>query len=1030
VFLRVLLIVISGVALYALLAGVIFPRVLRHQAAKRLTALAGTRAEIQRVSFHPFALRLFVGGVSISDLSGTPLLTLSNMVADLQLASLWRGELFLKRVTVDHPALALKRNSDARVNLLELVQRVRSQRPAAETSVPPSRPFPITIAHFTATNGTIAFRDEFVPGSYEARIAPFDLFLENLTTRTNRTGRLELTASADGGEAFSLAGTVGLQPLAIDAAFKATDISLPRQRPYSDTFSTMAPTSGVVAVEIPFRLSSTPRGIDARVSGGEFSARQLAVIERANGLPVLSAEGVHLDGIEVSLAEHTGSVERFEIGGGVLHVRRAPGGASNLQGMIEPEAIEQFIEEMTHWKVTLKEFQLGDSRVDLVDSTLDPPVSTSLGPVALTLRDFANISNAPPARVELSAQWPGGGSIRADGRATRRPVTADVELVLDALNLEPLQPYLREQVRLTLNRGSLSAQLRAAYGRHGDTPSLARLQGDLMVTNLAATDSASGSDFIRWDTVQLTAIDVGLEPNQFELEELIARGLQTSLIVTSNGQINVLQIIRQTEELTQRRGSRVRPPETDSPVTPGNRRPQAQPDRAEAPSAESPSDRLRDPRAAVPASADTDAAAVPAPTTQQWPVRIGKVRIEDMGIYAADRYYGAGFQTSVESLDGEIRNLSLPPTGPAEVDLKGRLTALSGFALSGQITPDPNAFSTDLRLTTQKADLAQFTPYAIRFAGYPIVRGHLNADVHYKVAGTLLEATNDLVIEQFTLGSRTNSPDAINIPLKLGVALLKDREGRIHLNVPLTGSLADPQFKLGPIIWQAVRNVIVKAATAPFALLGSLFGSEEDLEFVEFDPGQDQPAASQTNRVVTLARALRERPQLSLEILPAFDPEADKEALARSRMDQRLRELRLEEYATQGTATTEVRLRPEDRARLIPVLYRRELGFAPPTSAPLVTAPPTAPAASRTPGDTLAPPESPSPLSVEQMEERLIELTRVTPDDLLALARRRAENIQSVLTTAGGIEPERITLLTEDPDNPGEGKSRVTFRLQ
>src|SRR5690606_11608358 len=176
---------------------------------------------------------------------------------------------------------------------------------------------------------------------------------------------------------------------------------------------------------------------------------------------------------------------------------------------------------------------------------------------------------------------------------------------------------------------------------------------------------------------------------------------------------------------------------------------------------------------------------------------------------------------------------------------------------------------------------------------------------------------------------------------------------------------------------------------------------------------------SATNRLNDLGRALIERPQLSLEIIPAFDPEADRRALAEARLVAVLREIRLEEYATQGTATTEVRLTPEDRARLIPIAFARRFGAGPSREAPA--------------GDTSssASPDSQAPvLSVEQMERRLIETERIEPADLQKLAAERATAVQAFLTTAIGLEPERVSIASDDTDNPGKGESRVTFRLQ
>jgi hypothetical protein len=333
-------------------------------------------------------------------------------------------------------------------------------------------------------------------------------------------------------------------------------------------------------------------------------------------------------------------------------------------------------------------------------------------------------------------------------------------------------------------------------------------------------------------------------------------------------------------------------------------------------------------------------------------------------------------------------------------------------------------------LNARDAELAQFAPYSLRFTGYPITRGRLTADVRYQVEDGQLNASNHIIIDDFTLGDRVESPDAIDIPLKLGVSLLKDREGRIRLDVPLTGSLSDPKFRVGPILWQVVQNIIVKAVTAPFTMLGSLFGSKEELEFVEFEPGSAEISASQTNRLAVLSKGLVERPQLQLEILPGFDPVEDRRGLAAAALDRQLRDLRLEEYARQGTATINVQLSPEDRARLIPVAYAKRFGNAPARVETPAAASPEIPSTSD-PSDPAAQEQAASEgVSVEQMERRLIDTARVQPEELLDLAARRAAAVQAHLLQAIPSAEERIALAPDGAKNPGEGKSRVTFRLK
>lgn len=1000
--------------LYLLLAGLVLPRVLRIRAEKHLAALTGAEVHIAKITFNPFILRLSVDGFSLRESQDKPLLEGKKLVVDLELASLWKREVRLSEISLDHPRVQLHRSADGTVNLLTTIDRVQNSIAASNSNaVQTSRStLPFFISQLWITNGEVFCRDEAVIPAFEAALPSMELRLQNVSMQTGTTASVTFSTRGDQNEQVTFAGSLQLNPVQIDARLAVSDVALSRFRAYLEPTAAWTPTSGVVSLEIPFTMQARTSGITAAIEGGRVAVERLTLIERTNSQPVLLAENIEVQDVRASTEKKDASVGGLNIRNGSLQVRRMPSGETNVRGIIPPESIEAMIRNLTDWKFHLQKCSFDGLSLTLADQSVEPPAQLSIAPLALKLENISNDPTGPPSQLALTAQWCDAGEIQVNARSTISPMRAEGDIQLKQLTLLPLHPYISPFARLTLSRGFLTAGLRVDYGRDTNHPSLVRAQGNLLVTNLAAIDAANGTDFIRWDAVELNGLNVGLEPNNLSLDSMIARQVQTSLIVNSNGQINVLQILQRAD------ASEPKPAvasDTAEESTP-------------APTTVTRSD---SPQGTAPEAAEAAATASAAATT--WPIAIGTFRVEGLSLVAADRFYGNGFHTTVESIDGEVRNFSFPARGPADIDLKGRLTALSGFTLSGQVHPDSAALKADLRLTTQKAELAQFAPYSVRFAGYPITRGNLTADIRYKVEEGQLEASNDLLIDQFTLGAKTNSPDAINIPLKLGVALLKDREGRIHLNVPLTGSLQDPQFKLGPIIWQAVRNILLKAVTAPFALLGSLFGSKEDLQYVEFDPGSFIVAESQSNRLATLRAALLERPHLQLEVLPAFDPAADRAALAKAKIEKELTNLRLDEYATFGTGTTEVNLTAEDRARLLPRAFAKRFGTPAGTSTNLANPTPAAPATvAETPPPApiqLGSPPGPA-LSVAEMERRLVETTRVEPQELVELAAQRALSVQKFLTQAPALDAQRVLIVSDDPDNPGEGKSRVTFRLQ
>lgn len=987
------------VALYAVLAGLLLPRVLRTQAERRLAELTGGPVRIEEVRFNPFALRATLRGFSLADPQSIPMLGWSNLVADVQIASAWRRELHLRELVLDQPWVHVHRDAGGRINLLQLLDRVQSHFPPADPPPPPSDPFPLSLALLQITNATVQWRDDATPVPFETRWTPRLLEARGLATRRDRpAGPWSLVAHGDSGERLEARGTLAITPPAAEGTLELSELPLPKHDPYAAAVSPLQLDSGRLSLTLPFRLGASSNALSATLDQARLAVRDLALTERTNGLPFAAVPILDINGLDASLATRTAAIAEVRLQGGSLQLRRTASEPSNVQGLLRPEVIDALVRDFTDWQGALESLHIEGFTIAHSDATFDPPAAALLGPMTLSLRNLSNRSNAPPAVLQWASPWSPAGTLRVEAEATVLPTRAAATLTLDDLAIDPFHPYLAQLAHLDLQRGSLTASLRATYGHGTDPEPLVQVTGHLALRDVAALDSLNATDFVRWEAVELNGLALDLEPNRVRLEELAIRQLQTSLIVSTNGRLNVLELIRETGELTR--------------AIPDSPEPATSPSPAEATPAQDPA------QDAAPDTRVADSA-----PSLPWPVELGALRLEGLSLVAADRFYADGFRTRIESIDGEVRALAHPYREPTAIDLTGRLDALSGFTLQGEMRLDPDAFGTDLTLTTRRADLTRFTPYAIRFAGYPITAGVLDAEVRYRVEGDQLEAENRLRLDRFTLGARTNSPDAVNLPLKLGLALLKDREGRIELDLPLSGSLSNPEFRVAPILWQAFRNAILKVATAPFAMLGSLFGSRDSLEFVEFFPGSDDIAPAQTNRLSILARALRERPALILEILPSFDPDTDRRALARRRVEQSLRTLLAAELGPDATPPPpDQLLAPEVRERLITLLHAREFGAVTPAPDPSDAAP--------------APPTTPAvALSADQMEQRLVETTRIEPADLQDLALRRARAVVQLLLQEPGpgtapIEPERLQIVPDDPDNPGLGQRRVTFRLQ
>jgi hypothetical protein len=316
-------------------------------------------------------------------------------------------------------------------------------------------------------------------------------------------------------------------------------------------------------------------------------------------------------------------------------------------------------------------------------------------------------------------------------------------------------------------------------------------------------------------------------------------------------------------------------------------------------------------------------------------------------------------------------------------------------------------------------ELASLTPYSGKFAGYAIERGKLSIDVTYKVRNRQLEAQHKILLTQLQLGDKVDSPDATSLPLKLVVALLKDRDGNIDLDLPVTGDLDDPQFRVGPIIWKMIVNLATKVVTAPFALLGRLFGGGEDMQFIDFQAGAVDLEAPMQERLASITKAMRDRPGLSLEIPLAGDAALDAGAL------------RATVWSAQQEAIAPAALRA-DRAAY---LQKLEKAWAAGGGKPLPEPAPQ-PLAATTPAAT-APPVDPEVQKRAQRETRISALeqafqSRIVFDQLVvdALAQARAHVIQDAILGAGDIDPLRVFIVAPAKDAAKDGHVRVTLAIK
>jgi uncharacterized protein involved in outer membrane biogenesis len=965
-------------AVYAALGFLAVPRLVASLARDMVRADYGRDLAIGAVRFNPFTLTFEVDRLALPDADGGPLLGFDSLIVDLDVNSLWRRAWSFGAIRVDGLAVQAVVRTGGALNLADL------ETPAAPGAAPPAdEPLPrLIIGDLAVTNGRVRFEDRDRPEPYVASLAPLTFRLTEFSTYAADGDHYELDATLFDSSRFAWRGTLQAQPLASEGEFTLSDLPLPRLAGFLGDALRLEITSGAASLRGRYRFANRAAGADVVVDSGELFISKLAIRDRGEETDYLDLERVTVTGLQLSLAEQKAEIGVITLDGGSIQTWLTPEGELKRSGIFDPlvapteETAGRGSAPATAdkgWQVRIPRIQVQGLGFRLEDRALDPAPALVLKPLNVTIDGY---STAPGTSVQLAldATVNDHGRLTVAGTTNLDTLATEADVELRGLELALAQPYIARQTSLTVTGGELTAKGRITWA--DATPAQLGFTGDASIDGFATTDNVLRKDFVKWAALGLSGIDYRSSPESLRIAGIDARSPYARVIIGPDGTTNIAAILAG--------------PGATATAVPG---PTVGPAGSRTGGA-----------VAVTSAGPATAGAPPASEAAPFPIRIGTLKVSDGSANFSDLTTRPSFAIGIEKLRGTIVGLSSAPASRATVDLDGQVDRFSPVTIRGRVNPLAAETFLDMAMTFRNVELASFTPYSGRFAGYAIRQGKLSVDLDYKVNDRKLDAKHKFVINQLELGDKVESPDAVGLPLKLAVALLKDRNGVIDLDLPVTGDLDDPQFRVGPIIWKVLVNLLSKAVTAPFALLGRLFGGGEEINLIAFAAGDPLLDAAAREKVGTLVKALNERPGLRLTVPASFNRTIDEPALREEGLQARLVAARQAELAgkkqpADGVTFASVTADPGAYQRLLTSVYRLEYG----KDAPLPELPPEA-----------ADPAARIPLLEESLRQRVA----VTDTEFFDLAKARAEGVQALLLTDTGVDPGRVFLTS-----PVEGKA-------
>lgn len=895
----------------------------------------------------------------------------------------------LSTVQIDAPSVDVSRAKNGELNLLALAGPAAAKPAATKPAAAAGKPPALFINKLVVSKGVVRWHDEAVPGGYRFQLNPLEIQLDKFDLAGGQPAALELKAQGDRGVAMEMSARLDVKNARYGGHFAVNGVGIDVLRPYYAAAFDRVQLRGEAGFAGDFAVEPGKDGSAVRLEKLALDLKNFSLGELKAKTPLISVPESHAEGASVDLATREINLGNYSNKGLRVNLARDKDGALNLVSLLQAhsranekakgalldkletvasaaQVVAPPIEVDAPWRLKLGEALLSGGSLHFVDNAGSTPVALDVAEIGLRVKDWSNEPGAQ-AQTELTARVNKAGRVAIGGRLGTAPLKGALRLDLRAVDLLPVQPYVEDVYRILVTRGNLSARGNLVFDlANADKPDL-RYAGALAVDDFNALDRLNDSDFMRWKHFSFDAIKLQTQPLSFAAHEIRLENFYSRLILDAQGRLNLREL--------------------------------AAGDAAGAP---------------PPVAVSAPATVKPAKASPQ--VNIDKIVLLNAHVNYLDRFVKPNYEANLLALNGSLSALSSDQSSVAALDLAASLDGAAPVSIVGELNPFRQDGFLDIRAQVRDVDLTGVSTYTSKFVGYGIEKGKLSMALQYKIRDRKLSAENRLTLDQLSFGKQVESPQATKLPVLFAVSLLKDRNGVIDVNLPISGSLDDPQFSVGGVILKVIANLIGKAASAPFALIGSLFGGAgEELAWLDFAPGSALIASAGEEKLRMLTKALQDRPALQLEIVGRADAGADVSGLKRQRLDGKLRTLKAEQMVRRGEAVGQVDALRVDAAEypaLLKALYETEKVEARPRNAVGLL----------------------KSLPVDEMEKILLSSFGVSASDLQGLASLRAQAVRARLLDQGGVAPERVFLLggakaTELQDGK-PAQARVDFFLK
>lgn len=827
-------ILLSLLLIYGLVGVFILPSIIKDQIIINAESSLQRKVSVESVSLNPYTFGMGIDNLVIYEKANEEaFVSVRNLELNIDPLNLLFAEIKIKFIEITTPAVNIHRDAEGKFNFSDLL--VSKDENTTQESTDKSEPPKITVEKFSIQHGKLSLIDETGSKVLKQALNSINFTVRDFSTGQDHDNQLSIRIDVDDGGYIDYRGKVSsLEPLRLKGSLELHEGRLYTIWEHFRDKLGIVIADGIVNASLEYSADLSAQPMQVNINKYQLQLERLLIQEKSSEENILKLPLFTLEG-DANLTSSRINVNAIDVNGLWVKVQRDDCGKINWLDYFpasqedpnskESESVEKSPSQL-YWKV--HQFKLSESELVFEDGFNVVNAITQIDQINLDVQGLESLENSW-AQSALSLRINKTGQLSVNSKLRHTPLKVDTNVQMKDLALNTFQPYVNSFANADIKSGKFNLEAKVSLDK------TTKVIADTWIDKLNIAERREGKTFFSFSKLMIKDVDFSLDPNKIKIKNIDIYKPYARMKIDEKKVTNLDGLVVKTKQNSESKEKPVVKKKAENP----------------------------------------------------FPVFISRLNFKDGTGEFSDLSLPLPFKTDIHSLNGKILAVGNIAEIKSSVDIDGVVDEYGLAKIKGKLlSSNPKAF-TDIALKFQNIDMTNLSPYTGKFIGNKLEKGKMNVELDYKINDSIMHGGNRVVLKQLTLGESVESEDAISAPVGLAIALLKDSDGVIDLDVPVTGDVDAPDFAVGHVVWTAFKNLIVGVATAPFRFLGDMLGmSAQELENIHFERGKAHLLPPEKEKLDKLAGVFESKKMLVLKVAGSYDESRDLLAMKTAKMYQ------------------------------------------------------------------------------------------------------------------------------------------------